>query len=207
MTRMKRRGVILNYIMESSGVELNENAKVLSIIIYSDATTCDILGKKSEHPVFLTLGNIPSWRRNKPDAKALLAYLPKINQNDQKNAALAKLQLFHLSMDILIKPIKSGSIDLRTDNGILWCYPFLSTFLGDLPEHYSLTLTYNSANCQMPCHICISNTTLKEKFNNPLMDHFTIQIRTPEMMKYAIENGISEEYSLHKIENPFWKLS
>jgi len=59
----------------------------------------------------------------------------------------------------------------------------------------------------MPCHICISNTTLKEKFNNPLMDHFTIQIRTPEMMKYAIENGISEEYSLHKIENPFWKLS
>src|SRR2546425_9498896 len=77
---------------------INENAKVLSIIIYSDATTCDILGKKSEHPVFLTLGNIPSWRRNKPDAKALLAYLPKINQNDQKNAALAKLQLFHLSI-------------------------------------------------------------------------------------------------------------
>lgn len=64
---------------------INENAKVLSIIIYSDATTCDMLGKTSEHPVFLSLGNIPSWRRNKPDAKSLLAYLPKIdNTKNQK---------------------------------------------------------------------------------------------------------------------------
>jgi hypothetical protein len=37
---------------------INENAKVLCIIIYSDATTYDILGKTSEHPVFLSLGNI-----------------------------------------------------------------------------------------------------------------------------------------------------
>ena len=40
---------------------INDNVKVLSIIIYSDATTCDMLGKTTEHPVFLTLGNIPSW--------------------------------------------------------------------------------------------------------------------------------------------------
>jgi hypothetical protein len=58
---------------------ISESAKVLSIIIYSDTTSCDMLGKKMEHPVFLTLGNIPSWRHNKPDAKVLLAYLPKID--------------------------------------------------------------------------------------------------------------------------------
>ncbi|POG60894.1 hypothetical protein GLOIN_2v1486686 [Rhizophagus irregularis DAOM 181602=DAOM 197198] len=137
---------------------INESAKVLSIIIYSDATTCDTLGKKTEHPVFLTLGNIPSWRRNKPDAKALLAYLPKINDH-QKKHAMAKHQLFQRSMNILvIEPIMSvmsDGLDLRTDDGILWCYPFLSVLLGDLPEHYAITLTYNSFNCKMPCHMCM----------------------------------------------------
>ena len=184
---------------------INENAKVLSIIIYSDATTCDMLGKTSEHPVFLTLGNIPSWRRNKSDAKALLAYLPKIDdKNKQADFVLAKHHLFHRSMNILLKPIISGGLDFHTDDGILWCYPFLSILLGDLSEHHTITLTYNSANCKMPCHICI---TPKDEFNNPLIDHSTIQIHTPEAMRYVLENGISEEYSLHKIENPFWKLS
>jgi len=59
---------------------ISKGAKVLSIILYSDATTCDMLGKTSEHPVFITLGNIPNWRRNKPDAKVLLAYLPRMKK-------------------------------------------------------------------------------------------------------------------------------
>jgi hypothetical protein len=186
---------------------INENAKVLSIILYSDATTCDMLGKTSEHPVFLTLGNIPGWRRNKPDAKVLLAYLPKIKVSDdqkkQPEFALAKHYLFHRSMEILVEPIKSGSIDLHTDDGIVWCYPFLSVLLGDLPEHHAITLTFNSPNCKMPCHAC---TTPKDSFNDPLIDQSMIQLRTPEFMQYVLQNGIPEEYSLHNIENPFWKL-
>jgi len=179
---------------------INENAKVLSIILYSDATTCDMLGKTSEHPVFLTLGNIACWRRNKPDAKALLAYLPKIKASDQKS----KHSLFHRSMEILVEPIKSGSIDLHTSNGILWCYPFLSVLLGDIPEHHEMTLTFNSPNCKMPCHIC---TTPKDRFNDPLTNDSTIQLRTPELMQYVLQNKMSEEYSLHNIDNPFWELS
>src|SRR5256885_17159840 len=57
---------------------LPSEAKVLSIILYSDATTCDHLGKTSKHPIYLTLGNIISWRRNKPDAKILLGYFPQL---------------------------------------------------------------------------------------------------------------------------------
>jgi len=185
---------------------INEDTKILSIIIYSDATTCDKLGKTSEHPVFLSLENIPGWRRNKPDAKVLLAYLPKIkNRKHHKDYALIKHQLFHRSMEILLEPIKPGSnIDLRTDDGILWCCPFLSILLGDLPEQHSITLTYNSANCKMPCHICI---VPKEEFNNPLINHSTIQIRTPEMMQNILEDRIFKDYSLYNIENPFWKFS
>ncbi len=96
---------------------------MLSIILYSDSITCDILGKTFKHLVFLTLGNISDWCRNKLDAKALLAYLSKIKASDdqkkQPDFVLVKHYFFHHSIEILIKPIKSGSIDLHTDNGIL----------------------------------------------------------------------------------------
>ena len=51
---------------------------LLSIILYSDVTTFDGLGKTSGHPVFLTLGNLPNSFRNSPEAKVLLGFLPKV---------------------------------------------------------------------------------------------------------------------------------
>ncbi|EXX55613.1 hypothetical protein RirG_223860 [Rhizophagus irregularis DAOM 197198w] len=186
---------------------ISENSKVLSIILYSDATTCDVLGKTSEHPIYLTLGNIPNWRRSKPDAKALLAYLPRIKETNEfkkwKDCSMVKHYLFQRSLEVLIEPIRSGSFDLRTDNGIIWCYPFLSELLGDMPEHHSLTLTYSSPNCNMPCYTCI---TLRDEFNNPLIDHSTIQLRTPIMMQNVLNNGDATKYSLHNMKNIFWTL-
>ncbi|RIB26737.1 hypothetical protein C2G38_2029966 [Gigaspora rosea] len=40
-------------------------AYVMPIILYSDATLCDHLGKTSRHPAFMMLGNIPLARHNK----------------------------------------------------------------------------------------------------------------------------------------------
>ena len=56
--------------------------RLLSIIIYADSTTCDHGGKSSEHPIYISFGNIPNWRRNKPEYKALLRYLPKLKAKD-----------------------------------------------------------------------------------------------------------------------------
>jgi len=58
--------------------------RLLSIILYSDATTLDHMGKSSGHPLFLSLGNIPNCQRNKPESKALVAYLPIIKAKDAK---------------------------------------------------------------------------------------------------------------------------
>src|SRR2546430_2011754 len=55
---------------------------LLSIIIYSDSTTCDHLGKTSEHPIYISLGNIPNWMQNKPNSKVLVSYLPKLKAKD-----------------------------------------------------------------------------------------------------------------------------
>ncbi|CAB4437322.1 unnamed protein product [Rhizophagus irregularis] len=130
-----------------------------------------------------------------------------INESAKKHA-MAKHQLFQRSMNILvIEPIMSvmsDGLDLRTDDGILWCYPFLSVLLGDLPEHHAIMLTYNSFNCKMPCHMCMIP---KNELNNPLINHSTIQLRTPNIMKGVLTDGLAKDYSIHKIENPFWKSS
>ena len=88
-------------------MSLPKEAKVLSIILYSDATTYNHLGKTSEHPIYLTLGNLPSWDRNKPYAKVLLEYLSQlkaktISQKRTKSFLLAKKTLFQYSLDILL---------------------------------------------------------------------------------------------------------
>ncbi|CAG8549712.1 8705_t:CDS:2 [Dentiscutata erythropus] len=47
-------------------------AYVMPIILYSDATLCDHLGKTLRHSVFITIGNIPLACRNKVDTKFYL---------------------------------------------------------------------------------------------------------------------------------------
>jgi len=44
-----------------NGKTLSPLNHLLSIILYSDATTFNGLGKMSGHPMFLMLGNLPNW--------------------------------------------------------------------------------------------------------------------------------------------------
>ena len=57
-------------------------SKLLLIILYSDITNCDTLGKSFLHPIYVILGNISIWRCNKLDAKQLLEYLPIIKSSN-----------------------------------------------------------------------------------------------------------------------------
>ena len=189
---------------------ISSGAKVLSIILYSDATTCDLLGKSTEHPIYLTLGNIPSWIRNKPYAKILLGYLPQLNartttQKRSKSFILAKRALYQHALDILMRPLldyNNDGFDLLTDDGELWCYPFISVMLGDLPEDAALTLTYNSPNCKYPCHTCFMEV---DKLNDVTITNDQIVLRTPENMKDIVEQNLAHHYSLYSMKNIFWK--
>ena len=178
--------------------------------MYSDVTTCDHLGKISEHPIYLTLGNIISWRRNKPDAKILLGYLPQLKaktltEKRTESFHSAKHALYQYSLDILTRPLldyRNDGFDLKTDNGELWCFPFISVMLGDLPENAAVTLTYNSVNCKYPCHKCLIEN---DELNNTRLNGDEIVLRTPENMKDYVNRGIANQYSLHNMKNIFWK--
>ena len=73
---------------------LPTDAKLLSLILYSDATNVDILGKSQLHPIYMTIGNIKNWRYNKFDVKQLLGYLPTLsasNNTDKKSSKFEKI--------------------------------------------------------------------------------------------------------------------
>src|SRR5205085_1800555 len=105
---------------------LPTGAKLLSLILYSDATTTDTLGKSQLHPIYISLGNIPIWRRNKADAKQLLGYLPILeaaNSTERKSSAFKYLvrETFHKSLRYLLEPIISlkYGIDLLVNEKIM----------------------------------------------------------------------------------------
>jgi len=97
-------------------------AKLLSLILYSDATTTNTLGKNQLHPIYVSIANIPTWRRNKQDAKQLLVYLPILDPAiSEKTSAFKNIarEVFHRSLQILLKPVinlKNDGIDLLIKN-------------------------------------------------------------------------------------------
>ncbi|RHZ78647.1 hypothetical protein Glove_158g20 [Diversispora epigaea] len=101
---------------------ISNHANILSIILYSDATTTDTLGKSSLHHIYVSLGNIPTWRRNKEDTKQLLGYLPILsakNEKEKKSSEFKELarETFHNSIKFLLDPLFQGDgVDFNIDD-------------------------------------------------------------------------------------------
>ncbi|RHZ78489.1 hypothetical protein Glove_162g43 [Diversispora epigaea] len=140
---------------------ISNHANILSIIFYSDATTTDTLGKSSLYPIYVSLGNIPTWRRNKEDAKQLLGYLPILsakNEKEKKSSEFKELacETFHNSIKFLLDPLFQGDgVDFNIDDKDIWFFPRISTIICDWPEACTFSLTYKSANSNYPCHFCL----------------------------------------------------
>ena len=161
-------------------------AKILAIIVYSDSTNCDQLGRKSEHPLSITLGNIPGWRRQKLDSRAIIAYLPKMTSATQNNDfRIKKLQMFHNCLHRIFSPIVSmqqsqKGFEALVDGKIYWFIPFVAMCLVDWPEACAYCMTYNSYNCQHPCHFCLVK---RENLNNMQLHGDQIILRTHTTMQ------------------------
>ena len=108
---------------------LSTGPYLLLIILYSDATTTDTLEKSQLHPIYVLLGNIPIWRRNKPDAKQLLGYL-LILENANKNLVR---EIFHKCLQHLLELIilLENGVNLFINNKKIWFYPKVSTIIAD----------------------------------------------------------------------------
>lgn len=150
----------------------------------------------------MSIGNIPTWRRNKPDAKQLLGYLPILESNLGKNLAR---QTFHNSLQHLLEPINSDDgVDLLINNETIWFYPRVSVVIADWPEAATFCLTYKSSNSQFPCHFCMVKRDNLANINLPSCD---IRPRTHENMHEYFNEHTEKDVSIESVPNFFWNLS
>ena len=189
---------------------LPTGARLLSLILYSDATTTDTLGKNQLHPIYLSLGNIPTWRRNKQDAKKLLGYLPilKAANNTEKKSSIFKnlvRETFHKSLKLLLNPIislKTG-VDLLINDKSTWFYPRISVIIADWPEASTFCLTYKSSNSKLPCHFCL--VTRDNLANINLLSSDT-EPRTHQNMRNYFEENNEKSVCIESVYNFFWNM-
>ena len=106
---------------------LSFNCKLLSIILYSDVTNVDSLGKNNLYPIYVIIGNIKTWRHNKSDVKQLLGFLPilKFNEKNSEKFKIASCKAFHKSLELLLEPILTlrNDIELTLENELIYFYP------------------------------------------------------------------------------------
>ena len=184
---------------------LNE---LLSIILYSDATNFDGLGKTSGHPVFLTLGNLPNKFRNSPEAKVLIGFLPKVQDSGIKTTESFKnlqREVFHKCFNIMLRPLieKSDGLYFGIKREPMCFTARISFFLSDMLEANEITATYKSARSKRPCHTCM---VLQSDLNNMNITLENMPLRTHENMREIIRNDQGKDFSVHSVENAFWKL-
>ena len=178
------------------------------IILYSDITITDTLGKNSLHPIYISLGNIPTWRRNKEDAKQLLGYLPIIfakNKTEKKsfNFKLKVRKVFHQSLKFLLEPLfenKKLGMDFKINDEKIWFYPRISTVICNWPEACTFSLTYKSANSNHPCHFCTIHKDNMIDKNTQIVVH-----NHRDMINY-FENGTAASICLEQVNNYFWNV-
>ena len=182
--------------------------RLLSIILYSDATTFDGLGKTSGHPVFLTFGNLPNLVRNLPEAKILLGFLPKVQDTGIKsteNFRNLQREVYHKCFKIMLQPLleKPDALFFAINGRQMTFAARISFFLADMLEADDVTATYKGARCKMPCHSCM---VLQSDLNNMNLGLEDYMPRTHENMQQAIIDGQGKEYSVHSVKNAFWKF-
>ena len=116
--------------MENTKGFLPTSAKLLSLILYSNAINIDTLGKSQLHSIYMTIGNIKNQRHNKSDVKQFLGYLLILSASDNTDKKSSKFkkavrESFYNSLKILLDSIlkSDDGIDLVLQDEIFWFFP------------------------------------------------------------------------------------
>ncbi|CAB4407954.1 unnamed protein product [Rhizophagus irregularis] len=184
-------------------------SKILAVMLYIDGTTLDTYGQHSEYPVFLTLANIPNWRRNLPDAKVFVCFLPQLSTRDGKLRESKKFKQYKRNLEqralkYLLSPlIQKEGIYLAINGKVEHFIPHISTILADMSEAQSICCTYKSYCTTCPCYKCLIPG---DQLNNMHVNVNSIILRTHENMSAVVLSHDAAKYSIHEHENFFWKF-
>ena len=120
---------------------LPTGAKLLSLIIYSDATNVNLLGKSQLHLIYLSI--------------------LKSKDNTEKRSRVFKnavCETFHRFLELLLDSLlilQNKGIDLILNNKTIWFYPQVSVIIADWPEAAIYCFTYKSSMSNYPYYFCL----------------------------------------------------
>ncbi|KAI9335724.1 hypothetical protein BDR26DRAFT_985492 [Obelidium mucronatum] len=187
-------------------------AKLLAIMVYSDATQLDGGGKVSEHPIYLTLSNIPLEFRNKPKTKVLVGFLEKpwgkLGRSERDSDAHRGFirDMYHSAYQVLfmeIKKYQERGFYFVLGMEIHHFVPRMACFPGDMQEHYIIARGGSPAS-KSPCNECMVQIHFLHmtafgdeagddelaRVNHVMIDHDnTLKPRTEARMKSIADSG------------------
>ncbi|PKK58455.1 hypothetical protein RhiirC2_796268 [Rhizophagus irregularis] len=105
----------------------------------------------------------------------------------------------------MLQPLleKSEALYFGINGQVITFAAQISFFLADMLEADDITVTYKGVQCKMPCYTCM---VLQSDLNNMSLKLENVPHRTYENMKQVINNSQGKEYSVHSVENSFWKF-
>ncbi|RHZ58162.1 hypothetical protein Glove_375g49 [Diversispora epigaea] len=173
------KNLMFRYENSKAERSISNHANILSIILYSDATTTDTLGKR---------------------------YLPILsakNEKEKKSSEFKELarETFHNSIKFLLDPLFQGDgVDFNINDKDIWFFPRISTIICDWPEACTFSLTYKSANSNYPCHFCLVQ-------REDLIDiRKEVILRNHVNMKEYFDSNTSNLAGLKQVNNYFWSI-
>ena len=183
---------------------LPTGATLVPIIGMSDQThLTNFSGDKKAWPVYITIGNLPSTRRNRPGSLAvlLLALLPvppKLVGTTSTNKHQRQINADTLKgvFDFIFEPIKTPATEGTpidcADGKIRRCFPILSGWIADHMENVLLHGIKSNAcpKCEIPT----------EALGIPSVSHRARDYTRYETYERNFSHRSDSDHPLHKLE-------
>jgi len=111
---------------------------------------CDNKGKSKTHPIYLSLGNLPTVVRNRSDSKALVGYLPIAESSIlNRESKLTSVECLHKSMEVLLKPMMEqyhNGVSIIVNGQLQEATMLISTIVADWLEAADYCATAKAFN-------------------------------------------------------------
>jgi len=186
-------------------------ATIIPLIVSTDKTQVTKFRDKKAYPIYLTIGNIPRRFRRKVSSQAqiLIGYIPTtklacIPGDTARRRAHANL--FHACMQNALGPISSygeTGIEMKSGDGV-WrrCHPIFAIFVGDYPEQFLVTCTYNGRcpKCTVPLGQLGEYQTFPRHMQSTVIDAY--QLCDADAHTF---NRACREAGTKPVFHPFWE--
>jgi hypothetical protein len=89
-------------MMEQNVKQINEQSKMLSLILYLDSALVEDTRNRGVHPLYILLGNLPLEERLKKENRFLYGYIPSIPDKDNNSMQNILLECMNVFGKLLI---------------------------------------------------------------------------------------------------------